>query len=56
MGGACREGRGEVYTGFWWGNLKVKDNLGDPEGEKILKRISKKWDRGGQGLDLSGLE
>ena len=22
-------GRGEAYTGFWWGNLKVRDHLGD---------------------------
>jgi hypothetical protein len=24
-------GRGEAYTGFWWGNLKVRDHLGDPD-------------------------
>jgi hypothetical protein len=30
MGGACSEYEGEVYTGFWWGNLKEKDNLEDP--------------------------
>jgi len=23
-------GRGEVYTGFWWGSLRKRDNLGDP--------------------------
>jgi len=22
--------RGEVYTGFWWGNLRERDYLGDP--------------------------
>ncbi len=22
--------RGESYTGFWWGNLKERDILGDP--------------------------
>jgi len=23
-------GRGEVYTGFWWGNLSKRERLGDP--------------------------
>jgi len=23
------QGRGEVYTGFWWGNLKERDHLED---------------------------
>jgi hypothetical protein len=23
-------GRGELYTGFWWGNLRERENLGDP--------------------------
>ena len=22
--------RGEVYTGFWWGNLRERDHLGRP--------------------------
>jgi len=32
-------GRGEVYTGFWWGNLWKRDNLGDPavNGRMILR-------------------
>jgi len=25
-----RIGRGEVYTGFWWGNLRERDHLEDP--------------------------
>jgi hypothetical protein len=23
------EGRGEVHTGFWWGNLRERDHLED---------------------------
>ena len=32
MGGACSKygRRGDVYTGFWWGNLRERDNLEDP--------------------------
>jgi len=26
--GTC--GRGEVHTGFWWGNLRNRDHLDDP--------------------------
>jgi hypothetical protein len=39
MGG----GRGEVHTGFWWGNLKKRDYLEDlgVEGRIILKWIFK---------------
>ena len=50
MGGACSawEGRGEAYTGFWWGNLKERDQLGDPDidGRIILRRIFRKWNVG----------
>ena len=41
MGGACSAygGREEVYTGFWRGNLKERDHLGDPDvdGRIILR-------------------
>jgi len=42
----ARIGRGEAYTGFWWGNLRERDHLGDPglDGRIILKRIFRKWD------------
>ena len=49
-------GRREVYTGFWWGNLKERDHLEDSgiDGRMILKWIFGKRDRG-HGLDWSGL-
>jgi len=30
---------GEAYTGFWWGNLRERDHLGDPgvDGRIILR-------------------
>jgi hypothetical protein len=40
----------EVHTGFWWGDLREGDHLGDPAGRMILKWIFKTWD-GGHGLD-----
>jgi hypothetical protein len=39
-------GRGEVYTGFWWGNLRERDHLEDTDlnGRKILRWIFRKRD------------
>ena len=39
-------GRGGAYTGFWWGNLRERDHLGDPsvDGRIILRWIFRKWD------------
>ena len=38
-------GRGEAYTGFWWGNLRERDRLEDPgiDGRIILISIFRKW-------------
>jgi hypothetical protein len=39
-------GKGEVFTGFWWGNLRERDRWGDAsvDGRRILGWIFKKWD------------
>jgi len=41
-------GRGEVCTGFWWGNLRERDYFEDPsiDGRIILRWIFRKWDVG----------
>jgi hypothetical protein len=49
-------GRREVYTGFWWGNMRETDHLGDPgvDGRIILKWIFWKLDwRGMNWIDLA---
>jgi hypothetical protein len=39
-------GRGEMYTGFWWGDLREGDHFEDPGLDEtiILKWILKTWD------------
>jgi hypothetical protein len=38
--------RGDVHTGFWWGNLSERDHLEDLGIDRIvLKWIFKQWDR-----------
>jgi hypothetical protein len=47
MGGACRAyGGQERRTGFWWGNMRERDHLGDPgvDGRIILRWIFRKWE------------
>ena len=46
MGGACNAYGGEEYTGFWSGNLRERDQLGEPDvdGRIILRWILRKWD------------
>jgi len=41
-------GRREAYTGFWWGNLRVRDHMEDPgvDGWIILRWFFRKWDVG----------
>jgi len=41
-------GREEVYKGFWWGYLKDRDHLEDPNVNRriILRWVFRKWDRG----------
>jgi hypothetical protein len=38
-------GRKEAYTGFWWGNLRERDHLGDQGLDRriILRWIFRKW-------------
>jgi hypothetical protein len=44
-------GRGEVYTGFLWGNLKERDHLENPGIDETIILISGMW---WHGLDQSG--
>jgi len=41
-------GRGEAYTGFWWGNPRERDHLEDLgiDGKIILRWIFRKLDVG----------
>jgi len=47
-GYVARMGRGETYTGFWWGNLRERDHLGYPgiDGMMIFRCIFRKRDVG----------
>jgi len=41
-------GRTEIYTRFWWGNLRERAHLEDSgvDGRIILRWIFRKWDVG----------
>jgi hypothetical protein len=47
-GQVARMGRGEANTGFWWGNLRERDRLEDPEvdGGITLNWTFSKWNVG----------
>jgi hypothetical protein len=47
-GHVARIGRGKVYIGFWWGNVREREHLEDPgvDGRIILRWIFRKWDVG----------
>jgi hypothetical protein len=49
------QGRGEVHTGFWWGNLSKRDCLYNLciVGMIILKWIVKQWGGGMDWIDLA---
>ena len=44
-GHVAHMGRAEVYTGFWWGNLRERNHLEDLDidGKIILRWIFEKW-------------
>jgi hypothetical protein len=48
-------GRGEVHTGFWWGNLREEVHLEDSGVDRriILKWILEKWDGSMYWIDLA---
>jgi hypothetical protein len=54
-GHVARMGKREVHTGFWWGDVREGDHLGDPgvDGRMLLKWICKKWDGGMDWIELA---
>jgi len=44
-GHVARMGRGDLCTGFWWGNLREREHWGEQEvkGKLILRWIFEKW-------------
>jgi len=51
-GHVVRMERGEVYTGVWWGNMRERDYLEDPDVDgRLISLGSGMWE---QGVDRSG--
>ena len=48
-------GGGEVYTEFWWGNLRERNHLEEPglDGRIILRWTFIKWDVGVECIKLA---
>ena len=48
-------GRGDVYTGFWWGNLRETDHMEGTgvDGKKTLRWIFREWDGSMEWIDLA---
>ena len=51
MGHVARMGRGAVSTGFWWGNLRERDQLEGP-GVDVRDNIKMDLQEVGWGLGL----
>jgi hypothetical protein len=51
----ARVGEREMHTGFWWGDLREGNHLGDPgvDERTILKWMFKKWDGGMDWIELA---
>jgi hypothetical protein len=44
-----------VYTGFWWGNLRVREHMDDPvvDGRVTLRSVFRKWVGGMDWIDVA---